>query len=109
MIPGTYNVTLYKGELAVAQDSVTGFAGSTTPLDITSSEPTPAYIFRIGEWDGTPAGMMNADMMTWMHPSDVSHDSLAAGDVQCGYRSAQQLSVRSVEGRGGEQPHDHCL
>jgi rhamnogalacturonan endolyase len=68
MIPGTYNVTLYKGELEVAHDSVTVDPCSTSSLDLVSAEPTPAYIFRIGEWDGTPAGMMNADLMTWMHP-----------------------------------------
>jgi len=71
MKPGSYNVTLYKGELAVATDSVNALGGQTTALDIASSETAPAYIFKIGEWDGAPWGMLNAELITWMHPSDV--------------------------------------
>src|SRR5262245_23605511 len=71
MKPGTYTATLYKGELEVATSPVTVSAGSTTALNLTSNEPTPATIFRIGEWDGTPAGMMNAEKIVQMHPSDV--------------------------------------
>ena len=69
--PGDYVVTLYKGELAVATSSVTVTSGTTTPLDIASAEPLPSTIFRIGEWDGTPAGFVNAANIPMMHPSDV--------------------------------------
>jgi rhamnogalacturonan endolyase len=71
MKPGTYAATLYKGELAVATDSVTVAAGATTPLNLVSTETTPSTIFRIGEWDGTPAGFLNADKIVQMHPQDV--------------------------------------
>lgn len=71
MIPGTYDVTLYKQELAVAADSVTVTAENTNILDIASSEANPSIIWRIGDRDGTPNGFMNADKATWMHPSDV--------------------------------------
>lgn len=99
MKPGTYDVILYKGELAVARDSVTVLAAQTTPLDITSAEPTPSYIFRIGQWDGAPSGMLNADMMTWMHPSDVRMNpwgpvSFTVGsDTDGGFPSAQWREV----------------
>jgi hypothetical protein len=71
MIPGTYTATLYKQELGVATASIAVNAGATNTLTLTSAEATPAYIWKIGEWDGTPAGMLNADKITTMHPSDV--------------------------------------
>lgn len=71
MIPGTYTVKLYKQEFAVTTTSVTVTAGVTNILNIASAETTPTYIWKIGEWDGTPAGMLNADKITTMHPSDV--------------------------------------
>jgi len=71
MIPGTYTVTLYKQELPVATSAVTVNTGTTNLLNLTSAEPSPVYIWKIGEWDGTPAGMLNADKITTMHPSDV--------------------------------------
>jgi len=72
MIPGNYKATLYKGELEVAvQQDVVVTAGGTTPLALASTEATPSLIFRIGEWDGTPSGFMNADKITVMHPTDV--------------------------------------
>jgi rhamnogalacturonan endolyase len=71
MKPGTYTVTLYKGELAVATSSVSVTAGSTTTLHLTSGESTGAALFRIGEWDGSPAGLLNSDKVIEMHPSDV--------------------------------------
>ncbi|QRN94927.1 hypothetical protein JRI60_38370 [Archangium violaceum] len=75
MIPGTYTQTLYKGELAVASQTVTVTAGITTTKSITSTETTPAYLWRVGEWDGTPAGFLNADKITTMHPSDARMSS----------------------------------
>lgn len=72
MIPGTYTMTLYKGELAVATDTVS-VPQSTVPVarNIASAEAVPPIRWRIGEWDGTPAGFLNADKVTSMHPSDV--------------------------------------
>jgi rhamnogalacturonan endolyase len=76
MIPGDYNVTLYKGELAVATSSVTvPAAKEPVTLNLASNESTPPYIWNIGEWDGTPSGFLNADKVTSMHPSDVRMSS----------------------------------
>ncbi|MEW1776794.1 rhamnogalacturonan lyase B N-terminal domain-containing protein [Streptomyces sp. NPDC086777] len=76
VLPGTYTLTVFKGELAVHTASVTVSAGATTTLDTiavpSSDDPGNATaIWRINNWDGTPGGFKNADLMTYMHPSDV--------------------------------------
>jgi len=71
MKPGTYTVTLYKGELSVANSTTTISAGVTNTLNLASGESVPSYIFKIGEWDGTPAGLLNASNIINMHPQDV--------------------------------------
>ncbi|MFF3904654.1 rhamnogalacturonan lyase B N-terminal domain-containing protein [Streptomyces sp. NPDC001848] len=76
VLPGTYTLTVFKGELAVYTGSVTASAGATTTLNTitipSSNDPSNASaIWRIGNWDGTPSGFKNADLMTYAHPSDV--------------------------------------
>lgn len=69
--PGTYKVTLYKQEFEVATNSVTVTGGNTNTVNLASTEPSPTYLWRLGDWDGTPAGFMNVDKVIAMHPSDV--------------------------------------
>ncbi|MBK3567690.1 rhamnogalacturonan lyase B N-terminal domain-containing protein [Streptomyces sp. MBT62] len=76
VLPGTYTLTVFKGELAVYTGSVAVTAGGTTTLNSiaipSSNDPSNASaIWRIGNWDGTPGGFKNADLMTYAHPSDV--------------------------------------
>ena len=71
MKPGAYAVTLYKGELEVTNSPVNVSAGQTNTLNLASAESAPTCIFRIGEWDGTPSGFLNADKIIAMHPQDV--------------------------------------
>ncbi|MFK0020365.1 rhamnogalacturonan lyase B N-terminal domain-containing protein [Streptomyces sp. NPDC090798] len=76
VLPGSYTLTVFKGELAVYTTSVTVTAGGTTTLNSiaipSSNDPSNASaIWRIGNWDGTPGGFKNADLMTYAHPSDV--------------------------------------
>ncbi|MFC8343903.1 rhamnogalacturonan lyase B N-terminal domain-containing protein [Streptomyces sp. NPDC057280] len=76
VLPGTYTLTVYKGELAVHTTSVTVTAGGTTTLNTiaipSSNDPSNASaIWRINDWNGTPSGFKNADLMTYAHPSDV--------------------------------------
>ncbi|MGY4926767.1 rhamnogalacturonan lyase B N-terminal domain-containing protein [Streptomyces sp. 900105755] len=76
VLPGTYTLTVFKGELAVYTSSVTVSAGATTTLNTiavpSSNDPGNATaIWRINNWDGTPSGFKNADLMTYAHPSDV--------------------------------------
>ena len=76
VLPGTYTLTVFKGELAVYSTSVSVSAGGTTTLNTiavpSSNDPANASaIWRIGDWNGTPGGFKNADLMTYAHPSDV--------------------------------------
>ncbi|MFF9028251.1 rhamnogalacturonan lyase B N-terminal domain-containing protein [Streptomyces iakyrus] len=76
VLPGTYTLTVFKGELAVYTTSVSVSAGATTTLNTiavpSSNDPSNASaIWRIGDWDGTPGGFKNADLMTYAHPSDA--------------------------------------
>ncbi|EPQ56618.1 hypothetical protein GLOTRDRAFT_115799 [Gloeophyllum trabeum ATCC 11539] len=70
MKPGTYTQTLYQGELAVATFSVTVQVGKTVTANIASTLASHSPIFQFGDYDGTPKGMLNADMIETMHPSD---------------------------------------
>jgi rhamnogalacturonan endolyase len=73
MKPGSYTMTMYQDELAVASQSVTVTAGSTLfGQNLNSGWYTPASpVFRIGTWTGAPTGFLNWDNLTWMHPSDA--------------------------------------
>ncbi|MCX5530536.1 polysaccharide lyase family protein [Streptomyces sp. NBC_00006] len=76
VLPGTYTLTVFKGELAVHTGSVTVTAGATTTLNTiaipATNDPSNATaIWRINDWNGTPIGFKNADLMTYAHPSDV--------------------------------------
>ncbi|MFF5496845.1 rhamnogalacturonan lyase B N-terminal domain-containing protein [Streptomyces aquilus] len=76
VLPGTYTLTVHKGELSVCTTSVTVTAGGTTTLNTiaipSSNDPSNASaIWRINDWNGTPSGFKNADLMTYAHPSDV--------------------------------------
>ncbi|MFI1208341.1 rhamnogalacturonan lyase B N-terminal domain-containing protein [Streptomyces sp. NPDC020802] len=73
MLPGTYTLTVHKGELAVHTASVTVSAGGTTTLNsiTVGNDPSTANtIWRLGDWDGTPGEFKNAELMTYAHPSD---------------------------------------
>lgn len=72
VLPGTYTQTLYDGELEVGRRTVTVAAGATTTANIVDTFSLPANpIFRIGTFDGSPVGFLNADRIETMHPSDV--------------------------------------
>ncbi|KAI5837618.1 Rhamnogalacturonase B, N-terminal-domain-containing protein [Morchella snyderi] len=77
VVPGTYTLSVYKGEYAVYTTSVTISAGSTLALNTITPNLDPSdvtAIWRIGDWDGTPGGFLNFDTTPWkptyMHPSD---------------------------------------
>ncbi|MDT7841335.1 rhamnogalacturonan lyase B N-terminal domain-containing protein [Streptomyces justiciae] len=74
MLPGTYTLTVYKGELAVHTGTVKVTAGGTTSLNsltISGDPSTAKTIWRLGDWDGTPGEFKNAKLMTYAHPSDA--------------------------------------
>ncbi|WP_411148800.1 rhamnogalacturonan lyase B N-terminal domain-containing protein [Streptomyces sp. A30] len=73
MLPGTYTMTVYKGELAVHTGTVKVTAGGTTSLHtitVTGDPSAARTLWRLGDWDGTPGGFKNAELMTYAHPSD---------------------------------------
>ncbi|MGO1296279.1 MAG: polysaccharide lyase family protein, partial [Vibrio sp.] len=73
MLPGTYQMTVYKNELAVESQTVSVSAGNTTILNTISINNDPGndnVIWRIGKWDGSPQEFLNGGLLTFMHPSD---------------------------------------
>lgn len=73
MKPGTYVMTVYKGELGVYTENVTVTAGNATSINtrtITGDPSSASAIWRLGDWDGKPSGFMNAANVLTMHVSD---------------------------------------
>ena len=93
MKPGTYTMTMYADELAVASKSVTVTAGTTlTGQNLNSGWFTPASpVFRIGTWTGAPTGFLNWENLTWMHPSDARMASWGPVTYTVGSSSASQF------------------
>ncbi|WP_228893129.1 rhamnogalacturonan lyase B N-terminal domain-containing protein [Pseudoduganella aquatica] len=91
MLPGTYTMKVYKNEYAVDTRSVTVAAGGTVALNtiaIAGDPSAAAPLWRIGDWDGTPAEFVNGDKVTTMHPSDVRMASWTPADYQVGTSNA---------------------
>ncbi len=89
MIPGEYTATLYKQELEVGEGAVSVTAGNTSTLDLVAAEESPTFIWKLGDWDGTPAGFLNADKVTTMHPSDVRMSDWNLGPYVVGESTPQ--------------------
>ncbi|KAE9976676.1 hypothetical protein EG328_002461 [Venturia inaequalis] len=76
VLPGTYVLNVFKGELEVHTGTVTVAAGAHVGIPtITCADPQDALVvWRIGAWDGTPQGFLNFEDVpmkpTYMHPSD---------------------------------------
>jgi rhamnogalacturonan endolyase len=102
MKPGTYTATLYKGELAVTNRTVTVSAGNTNSLNLVSAESAPSHLFKIGEWDGTPAGFLNASNIVDMHPSDVRNTVWLPTTYTVGSSSVGDFP--SIQMRGTNSP-----
>jgi rhamnogalacturonan endolyase len=82
MKPGTYAMTVYKGELALYTETVTVQSGATTtlpPRTLGRDPQNDSAVWRIGTWDGTPLEFRNGEGIVARHPSDVR--SLSWGPV----------------------------
>ncbi|CAM3663714.1 rhamnogalacturonan lyase B N-terminal domain-containing protein [Marinicrinis lubricantis] len=104
LIPGTYVMTVYKGELAVYTETVNVNAGATTTLNtrtITGDPSTTPTIWRIGNWDGTPWELMNGQTIPIRHPSDSRNPSW--GPVTYAVGSATN-KFPAVQFRGQNSP-----
>jgi rhamnogalacturonan endolyase len=87
MLPGTYTMNIYKNELVVDTRSVTVTAGGATALNTITIAGDPSAttpVWRIGNWDGTPAEFINGGKVTTMHPSDVRMSAWTPGDYTVG-------------------------
>ena len=92
ILPGTYTVKLYKNELVILTSTVTVTAGATTQLALTDSVSDPSNdvaLWRIADWDGSPSGLLNADKVTYMHPSDSRISTWVPGVYVVGESSAE--------------------
>ncbi|WP_422394316.1 polysaccharide lyase family protein [Pseudomonas poae] len=69
--PGHYRLTLYQGELEVAQSTVDINAGATTRARVQAHALAGQVKWQIGTPDGTPAGFLNAHLLASAHPSDT--------------------------------------
>jgi rhamnogalacturonan endolyase len=91
MLPGTYTMKIYKNELAVDTRTVTVTAGTASALNTISIAGDPSAVtplWRIGDWDGSPAEFLNGDKVSTMHPSDVRMATWTPGDYTVGTSSA---------------------
>jgi rhamnogalacturonan endolyase len=73
MKPGTYTMSIYKGELVVYSGAATVTAGGSTnvgTIAINADPSAAATVWRIGDWDGTPLEFNNGANLANMHPSD---------------------------------------
>jgi rhamnogalacturonan endolyase len=105
MLPGTYTVTVYKGELSVWTGSVTVKAGATQSVGaiaITGDPSTKTVIWRIGDWDGTPTEFLNGALLTTMHPQDSRMASWGPVTYTVGQDSAARFPA--VQFRGANSP-----
>ncbi|KAI0756084.1 polysaccharide lyase family 4 protein [Daedaleopsis nitida] len=95
MKPGTYTQTLYKGELAVGTTSVTVTVGQTVTANIadTHVDDSTSYIWKIGEFDGTPSGFKNANKIETMHPSDTRMGSWSGITYTVGASAASDFPM----------------
>ncbi|MBE5961569.1 MAG: hypothetical protein E7256_09340 [Lachnospiraceae bacterium] len=105
MKPGTYTMTVYKGELSVYTTSVDVTANKTTILNtqtIDGDPSTTSTIWRIGEWDGTPLEFLNGSNIALMHPSDVRNSSW--GPVTYAVGSDSASSFPAAQFRAANSP-----
>lgn len=101
MKPGTYTMTIYKGELAVQTSTVTVKANETTMLHtqtITNDPSNASAIWRIGNWDGTPLEFLNGKNISLMHPSDVRNASWGPVTYRTGSNWAGQFPAAQFRG-----------
>jgi len=105
VLPGTYVETLYDGELEVGRRTVTIAAGQFTTANIANTYHLPPNpVFRIGTFDGSPVGFLNADKIETMHPSDVRMTSWTSlPNFVVGTNTAAQFPMAQFMGVNNSQ------
>jgi len=106
MLPGTYTMKIYKNELAVWTGSATVTASGTTILNtitISGDPSSQSVIWRIGNWDGSPAEFRNGSLVTTMHPSDVRMSSWNPGTYTVGSSGSSSFPCYQWKDVNGSQ------
>ena len=106
MRPGTYTMTIYKNELAVWTGSATVTAGGTQVFNTITISADPSSVtplWRIGNWDGSPAEFRNGDKVTTMHPSDPRMSSWNPGTYTIGSSSPSSFPCYQWKDINGSQ------
>ncbi len=102
MKPGTYAMSVYKGELVVSSGTATVTAGGSTDVGTIAINDDPSatpVLWRIGDWDGTPLEFNNGANLANMHPSDVRMNNWNMGTFTVG--TSATGSFPAVQFRGG--------
>jgi rhamnogalacturonan endolyase len=105
MKPGTYDVSVYKGELAVFTGTANVTAGAMTSMGTIAIDADPSTtktIWRIGDWDGTPLEFNNGANLANMHPSDVRMNNWNMGTFTVG--TSPTGAFPAVQFRGDNTP-----
>jgi rhamnogalacturonan endolyase len=87
MKPGSYMMTVFKGELDVHKEDVEVTAGGECRIEKIHIKDDPSLVpavWRIGSWDGTPLEFRNGANITRMHPSDKRQRSWVPGTFRIG-------------------------
>lgn len=75
LAPGVYTQAFYQDELLAGTATVTVQATATATITMSATNPIiteeRTKIFQIGDYDGRPAGLLNADKQQRMHVSDA--------------------------------------
>jgi len=106
MRPGTYTMTIYKNELAVWTGSATVTAGGTqifNTITVTGDPSSVTPLWRVGNWDGSPAEFRNGGSITTMHPSDPRLSSWAPGTYVIGSSSPASFPCYQWKDINGSQ------
>ena len=106
MRPGTYTMKVYKTELAVWTGSATVAAGGTqifNTITITGDPSSVTPLWRVGNWDGSPAEFRNGGSITTMHPSDPRLSSWTPGTYVIGSSSPSSFPCYQWKDINGSQ------
>src|SRR6185369_6291975 len=81
-------------------------AGGTTVLNtitITGDPSSQSVIWRIGNWDGSPAEFRNGSLVTYMHPSDVRISNWNPGTYTVGSSGSSSFPCYQWKDVNGSQ------
>jgi rhamnogalacturonan endolyase len=80
--PGTYRLSLFKGELEIHRREVDVTSGEKTSIHeivVTKDPSSSPPLWRVGDWDGTPLEFRNGLNISRMHPSDKRQKNWITG------------------------------